>query len=392
MKFIVGFNRDRDGYEVPAALSEADELSALVTDYYHGRSFPPMRGLAHRKSGLIPASLVRTVPGALTPQIVHEVEKRFGLRTKFPAQKIDDSIAEAVARESVKRPNDGLLVYSNYAWRAFENSAASVRLLFQYHPNNQVINDAMKSDELGGLRNWQKELEEVDSERQRKEQIEVRHATGVICASTFTARGAVLAGVPLDRIRVVPYGCPTPPGRVNGERDKLFLFVGQGVQRKGLHLLAEAWRRLHPADWRLRIVASRIDPEIARVLDGLPGVEVSNSVSRAELTSLYSTASALVLPSLVEGFGLVFGEALSFGCSVIGTANTGLPDLGLPEPAGRECRPGSVEDLAEAMRQHIHAYESGQVDPIKNSKLASERSWGHFRVGIRAAVSQLSPT
>ena len=33
------------------------------------------------------------------------------------------------------------------------------------------------------------------------------------------------------------------------------------------------------------------------------------------------------MPSLVEGFGYVYLEALSHGCFCVGTDNTGLPDI-----------------------------------------------------------------
>jgi glycosyltransferase involved in cell wall biosynthesis len=390
VKFIMGFNRDRDGYQVPGALAEADQLDLLVTDYYHGRSRPPLKRLAHRQSPLIPGALVKPVLGSLAPQILHEVAKRFRMRTSFPARQIDDRIAGVLLRESTRRPDDGLFIYSNYAWQAFQRALTPTRLLFQYHPNNRVIDEAMSADELGSSRAWERELEQVDPGRKRKEELEIEFATGVVCASAFTARGLILAGVPTSQIQVVGYGCPPPPAVVRMERERSFLFVGQGVQRKGLHLLAAAWRELRPIGWRLRVVASRMDPEIARMLDDVPGVELTGAVSAAELRGLYDSSSALVLPSLVEGFGLVLGEALSRGCALIATTNTGLPDLDLPEPVARVIRPGEVAVLVDSMQRHVAAFERGEIDPAANSAMAEHRSWGAFRTGIRQAVTTLS--
>jgi len=390
VKFIVGFNRDRDGYEVPGALAEEGLLSTLVTDYYHGRSTPRLGWLSHRNSPRIPVSDVRPVPGALIPQLRYEAMKRLGLRSAFPSNVVNDRLAKVLARESAQRPENGLLIYSNYAWCAFRQAATETRILFQYHPNVHVISEAMGLDELGDRENWQRELEEVDDKRKFKEGVEVEFATGAICASTFTARGLIMSGIPAERIRVVPYGCPSPTTAVSQQRDRVFLFVGQGVQRKGLHLLAEAWRRLQPPGWKMRVVASRMDPLIAQSLHGLPSVTVSGPVSHAELRDLYDSASALVLPSLVEGFGLVLGEALAGGCSLIATTNTGLPDLALPSPAGQVIQPGSIAELMAAIESHISAFEDGQVDPQANSRMAAQRSWREFRVGIRDALNKLT--
>ena len=50
-------------------------------------------------------------------------------------------------------------------------------------------------------------------------------------------------------------------------------------------------------------------------------------MSQPELEQLYQQADVFVLPSLVEGFGYVYLEALARGCFCLGTWNTGLPDV-----------------------------------------------------------------
>ena len=383
MKYIVGFNRDRDSYQVPAALAEIGALSRLVTDYYDGASALRIRRLSHRSSPYIDRSLARNVPVALGVQILHENAKRFGWSREFPSRRIDSSIASVIADESRRRPGDGLLVYSNYAWMAFQQAVTTRKLLFQYHPGNQIIKEAMSSDELGNFRQWQHEVEEVDPYRTEVERIELELATGVICASNFTARGLLLSGVAPELVSVVPYGCPVPPPIVANDRERVLLFVGQGVQRKGLHLLLEAWRRIRPHGWTLRVVASRLDPAMRDLLDKTPSVVASGAVSSGELTRLYATSSALVLPSLVEGFGLVLGEALANGCTLIASTNTGLTDYELEPPVAYVVAPGRVDPLSAAIEAHMAAFEAGIVDPRENSSHAGKRSWAVFRSKVR---------
>jgi glycosyltransferase involved in cell wall biosynthesis len=58
-----------------------------------------------------------------------------------------------------------------------------------------------------------------------------------------------------------------------------------------------------------------------------PGVEVRGHVARKELVELYQTASAVVFPSLYEGFGLPVLEAMACGCPVAASNTTSLPEI-----------------------------------------------------------------
>lgn len=51
------------------------------------------------------------------------------------------------------------------------------------------------------------------------------------------------------------------------------------------------------------------------------------------------------MPSLVEGFGQVFLESLSYGCPVLGTTNTCLPDLGEEKDGIFLTEVGNIDNL-----------------------------------------------
>lgn len=83
-------------------------------------------------------------------------------------------------------------------------------------------------------------------------------------------------------------------------------------------------------DWRLRIVGERelrADLEQAvRVLDLEGRVELAGTIR--VIDQKFLSAQLVVVPSRYEGFGLVTGEALSFGLPVIGFADCpGTNDL-----------------------------------------------------------------
>ena len=203
-------------------------------------------------------------------------------------------------------------------------------------------------------------------------------------------RTLVHAGCNADRIVVIPYGSP-PPTAVLKSRPRgscRFLFVGQGVQRKGLHHLAEAWRLAALQGCELTVASYLIDPGIAPMLE-LPGVRLLGRQNSAELASLFAAADAFVMPSLVEGFGLVYLEALAAGCHVLGTGNTGLPDMELSNVAATIIPPGEPDTLASALTAIAQRKASDGLDPEGIRAEAARWGWSDFRCSIAAHAESL---
>ncbi len=79
-----------------------------------------------------------------------------------------------------------------------------------------------------------------------------------------------------------------------------------------------------------------------------PRVKWTGFVADEELRHLHSGATALLLPSECEGFGLPAVEAAACGAPVIATIESPLPEL--LEGGGLFVRPGDVAELSNAMR------------------------------------------
>lgn len=388
MGFLVALNRDRDSYQVPVALAEAHQLTRFVTDYYHGKPGQALPSLQHRRTEAIRPSQVVTSAGAFVTQLPYEVMRRVR-PTDFPSERVEGALGATVARVARRHPDLDLLLYSGSARQAFEGPSRGRRILFQYHPSPQFIEQTLAEvDELAGLRPWWAEAEVDNPGLEAKHRAEVAAADSAICASEFTRRGLVQGGMAEADVAVVPYGSPAPDTGPVPEptAQQTFLFVGQGVQRKGLHLLVEAWRQADLGDARLVVVASRLDPEIERFAEGAPRLDLRGRAGRAELEDLMRTSDTLVLPSVVEGFGLVLGEALAHGARLIASSNTGLPGMGLPPHLGRVVEAGKVAALVAALEEFRASYDPARSYRADALREAERLSWAGFRQGIRDAV------
>lgn len=147
----------------------------------------------------------------------------------------------------------------------------------------------------------------------------LRAADAIVAVSEFSRTETVeLAGVPAERIRVVPHGVDP-------------VFTAEGPRAEGAYVLAVA--TLEPRKNLGRAVAAARDAGIElRVVGarGWGGVEVDGWVGEipdAELASLYRGARCVVYPSLYEGFGLPVLEAMACGTPVVTSAATAMEEV-----------------------------------------------------------------
>ncbi len=173
----------------------------------------------------------------------------------------------------------------------------------------------------------------------------VRGADRVIVISDHVRRRtAEHLGLDADRIRVVPLGLDhllMQPGRL--QREPFLLYPARRWPHKNHARLFAAFALIR-----------RRRPELRLVLTGggadtpLPeGVEARGHVSEDELVALLQRASALVFPSLYEGFGLPPLEAMACGCPVACSNAAALPET--VDGAARLFDPHDPRAIAEAV-------------------------------------------
>jgi glycosyltransferase involved in cell wall biosynthesis len=134
----------------------------------------------------------------------------------------------------------------------------------------------------------------------------------------------------------------------------MLLFVGRLTYYKGVDVLLQALTRVRGA--RLVVVGDGPERRALQRLTGQLGlgdrVTWRGYVPDAELPTLYSSATALVLPStgLSESFGIVQLEAQACGTPLISSALPGVRTINPEGVTGLQVRPGDVDDLSRAIR------------------------------------------
>jgi glycosyltransferase involved in cell wall biosynthesis len=152
-------------------------------------------------------------------------------------------------------------------------------------------------------------------------------------------------GLEPERVRVIHLGVDLErftPGRE--PREPFLLYPANRWPHKNHERLFEAFALARRERPELRLVLTGAGHDARPVPDG---VEARGRVAAEELVRLYRTASALIFPSLYEGFGQPTIEAMACGCPVACSNSTALPEV--VGDAARTFDPLSPEDMAQAI-------------------------------------------
>ncbi|MBW4668532.1 MAG: glycosyltransferase family 4 protein [Cyanomargarita calcarea GSE-NOS-MK-12-04C] len=161
----------------------------------------------------------------------------------------------------------------------------------------------------------------------------------------------------------------------------IFLFVGQVVHRKGLHLLLEACSFLKKQgcnDYTLLIVGDGTQRE---ELEGFSQehnlsdqVKWIGRVEYSCLGSYFERADVFILPTLEDTWGVVVQEAMIFGKPVLCSKLAGASELVIDGENGYSFDPNNIEQLAGVMRCFIDNPQLAQTMGKKSQQLTEEHT------------------
>jgi glycosyltransferase involved in cell wall biosynthesis len=137
-----------------------------------------------------------------------------------------------------------------------------------------------------------------------------------------------------------------------GRSSNELLFVGRLVEQKGVHYLIQAMLEIirNHRQATLTIAGDGMEGNSLRRLAEALGVgehiRFLGSIENSSLEELYGRAAMFVSPSLAEGFGLTFVEALGCACPVVATDLPAIRDVVIDGVNGLICRQKDSADLA----------------------------------------------
>lgn len=238
----------------------------------------------------------------------------------------------------------------------------------------------------------------------------VKQSAALITDSESTRSDLVdLLGADPDRVVVIPLGASSAfrskPGKAElatvRERYRLpehfFLSLSSLEPRKNLQRLVEAYCVLPDEvveEYGLVLVGAgnRVfaDPGVAATLSHVRRgrVMAPGYVPAEDLPAIYRLSTALVFPSLYEGFGLPVIEAMAASTPVITSNRSSLPEV-----AGNAAvliDPESIEELAAAMK--LLAEDSGTRNLLveRGKKRASGFTWDRTAAGVMRVLRSVA--
>ncbi|WP_168077282.1 glycosyltransferase [Caulobacter sp. SSI4214] len=395
-RYLVNFLRDRDAYHVPAAMSATNKLECLITDIYYDRApyflkKTLLRGIEDHRSDRLSSVEVRNCYTSAAIQIFDKLITKGKFDLSYHA---DRALGRATKRYFDISPTS-MFLYSGYALESFRAARGTDvrKLLFLFHPHHKLISDILKADMDAYPQfrsSFEADLEVSGSWRHHRADEELALADGVVAASGFSLKSAAYFGSTAPKY-AVPYFtevAPNPePYSLRSDGQARFLFVGQGIQRKGLHHLFMAWERAGLTDATLTCVCSRMHKTIAEATPA--GVQVKTNLSKEELQLEFDRAHVFVMPSLVEGFGLVYLEAQRRGAYVIGTTNTGLPDITQDEELAVSLPAGQIEPLTQMLVIQYNRIMKGMIDHKAIVEFSEKYRFDQYALAMSEAISKI---
>ena len=192
------------------------------------------------------------------------------------------------------------------------------------------------------------------------EQVHVRRVGRVLTTSSYAAgRIAAEYGIEARKIHVVPEPidlprwdaalAACPPGQAG---ETAILCVAHLYPRKNVVALLRAMKLLKSGA-KLRVVG--VGPELSRLQALARELALGNRVAFLEhlpfelLVREYRSASVFCLPSLQEGFGIVFLEAMASGLPVVACKAAAVPEVVPDEECAILVEGGDVPAVARAL-------------------------------------------
>jgi glycosyltransferase involved in cell wall biosynthesis len=393
--------------EIAAGLARAGMLDTYVTSITSSVGGP--LGLAGRMPGAPGAAARaaldrRPVPAGVPPSDIRhrasllDVLVKLSARTPTPRLRTALYIGlsqtrnrrfDLAARRLIGPQHSALIGAYGASCASFDGAAAAgVRTFLQYPLAHHAVSERLLQEEARIQPEFAPTLQfhRFPAGLKRRLSEEISRADRIFVLCDFHRTSFIEAGVPPEKLVMTPLGVDTrlfsPRARPD---DGVFrvVFVGQIGQRKGLSYLLEGFREADLPDSELLLVGPTIGPTnwLAQ-----PRVRHLPARPRAALPSVYERSDVLVLPSLIEGFGLTPLEAMASGRPVIVSAHSLGPDVVEEGTSGYVVPIRDSAAIAERLRE-LHANPAMRERMGEAARRRAQRfTWEEYGRRVALAV------
>jgi glycosyltransferase involved in cell wall biosynthesis len=225
----------------------------------------------------------------------------------------------------------------------------------------------------------------IISPTRREKALAVERADHVICISEQTRLDLIeFLGVSPAKVSVVHLGFSLTAApqmtNVNGAMSRQFImYVGSRMGHKNFVGLLHAYAASRFLMDEFDLVCfggGELTPQERELVNQLgiaEGRVIQVSGNDSLLGSFYRTAKAFVYPSLYEGFGIPLLEAMSFGCPVVCSNTSSIPEV--VGDAAEKCDPDDHESMRMAIENVVENDELRKSLIEKGGVRASCFSW-----------------
>jgi glycosyltransferase involved in cell wall biosynthesis len=225
----------------------------------------------------------------------------------------------------------------------------------------------------------------------------IRRASAIVAGSADArARAIAYYGLAPERIHHVPHGVDPaafPFAAGPPASPPYFLVIGNTRPYKNVATAIRAFALCAPRRRNLRlIVAGRGDAfrdleALARSLDVADHIRFEPRIAPVALIHRLHEATALLFPSLVEGFGFPVLEAMSAGCPVIASRAASVTEVA--EGAALLCEANDAGAFAAAMQRLLDDPQLIDQLRARGRERAAAFTWEHSAAATLGVYRQL---
>lgn len=216
-----------------------------------------------------------------------------------------------------------------------------------------------------------------DPTSKRKKLLAIK-AAKIIAISESTKKDLVeIYSINPNKIKVIPLAVDRNSQNIICDKSNTILFLGKRTGYKNFNFMLRAIANLL-IDMDMRLVCvggGKLSLEELKLIQhlGLKKHVTQIELNDVGLAAFYSETLLLIYPSLYEGFGLPILEAFSFGCPVVCSNTSSMPEIGSNGAVYFD--PRSMEDIKIKVEMVIRNQKL-RMDMIKKGrKILKNYSW-----------------